>query len=153
MIQHQGFERLHAFKDWIIRDQSGRLCLDGARGLQRVRCPHAMRGANSGRDIGGLQIRGDPTQIGVGGQQAVELVDSLVVGVPVRLDEQLHHGDCGSGRRVIRPLHPREDGVGERHVPRIRLQLVNEDTGVQGDPLMAPQKRAEAGQSQLRRSF
>jgi hypothetical protein len=42
-------------------------------------------------------------------------------------------------------IQPLEDGVGEEDVAEIGFQLINEDTGVQRDPGVAPKKGAELG--------
>jgi hypothetical protein len=69
----------------------------------------------------------------------------LFVAVTIRLNEKLRHGDGGSYRSVLRMIQPLEDGVGEEDVAEIGFQLINEDTGVQRDPGVAPKKGAELG--------
>jgi hypothetical protein len=55
-----------------------------------------MKGTDLGGKVGDLQRGSDPFQIGVGGEQSVELVYALIVGFAIWLDEKLRHGDRGS---------------------------------------------------------
>ena len=42
------------------------------------------------------------------------------------------------------PLDPGENGIGERKIAEIALELINEDAGVESDAAVSPQKRAQA---------
>jgi hypothetical protein len=41
---------------------------------------------------------------------------------------------------MARTLHPRKNGISERQIPDICLELVNEDAGIERDPAVTPQE-------------
>ena len=102
-----------------------------------------MPGAKLRCQIGDLQIRGDPRQIGVGGKQGVEFIHLLFLRATIGLHQQFRHRDGGGDRPGIGLLKPGKDGIGEGEIPGIRLQLINEDTHIQCDPAVMSQKCAE----------
>jgi hypothetical protein len=152
-VQNQGVESADPLEYRIVRDQAGCLGADCGRGLQGVRGPQSMGGAEPGCDVRDFEVRGDPVEIGIRGKQRVELIDLVLSGVPVGLNQQFRHGDRRGYGSMVRAFQPCEDVIGESHIARIGFQLVNEDAGIQRDPAMLPKKGAHTRQSQLFRSF
>jgi hypothetical protein len=136
VVQHHRFEGVHSRKNWIIRNQSSYSRVDCGRRLQRVRGPQAMRGADPGCCIGDGEIRSYPLKIGIRAQQSVKLIDSLLLGIPIRLNKQFCHGDCGSYGCVVSLFQPCEDVIGETYIMWIGFQLVYEDARIQRDAAM-----------------
>ena len=95
-----------------------------------------MSGTDSGCRIRDCEVRCYPIEIGVRGEQSVKLIDSLLPGVPIRLNKQFRQGDCGRYRCVARLFQPREDMIGETHISRIGFQLVYEGAGIKRDSAM-----------------
>src|SRR5579864_6575042 len=83
LIQDQRFKGVHAPKHWIIGYQASRTGMCGGGCLECIGSPQAMEGAKARRQVRDLQMRGSPFQVGIGGQQAVELIHALLIGVMI----------------------------------------------------------------------
>src|SRR5271165_559187 len=91
MVQNQRLKAFYAFKDGIVRNQTGSLRMYGGRGLKSIGSSQAMKSANPRRQIRDLQVRSNPLQVGVGGKQAIEVICPLFVAFAIRQYEQFRH--------------------------------------------------------------
>ena len=65
-----------------------------------------MGGAQARRKVRSFQVRGDPIQIRVSGQQTVKHVRLLLAQTAIWPDQQLGHGDRRSDRLRFRLFKP-----------------------------------------------
>ena len=121
--------------------------------MQCVRRSQIVPGANSGGDIGYLQIDRNPLQVRVRGEQPVEVVDELLVEVAVVWDQDLCQRNCGRDPARCPFGKPGENHVGQGYVLRIGFELVNEDGTIQRNPPMVLEDSAKPFYSQLSRSL
>ena len=121
MVQDNRIEFLDSAKDWIIRDEAGRMGSDHGGRLHCIRSPKPIAGTEFGREVCRFKIRRDPQQVGIGGKQTVECIDPVLVLAAIRRDQKFRHCDCGGHGLMTGPFHPGKDRLGERKIPGICL--------------------------------
>lgn len=136
----------------IVGEKPSSLAADGDGELEGVGSAEAVFGAELSGGVGDGEVGRGPLQVGKQGEQAVVLIHQWLVPQPVGVHEQFGHRDGGSDGSVLRPFEPREDFARQIGVGRIRLQMINEDTGIETDPAVPFQKGLEGSYSQLARS-
>ncbi len=149
IFQNQRLKVFHALKDGVVCNQSCSLGVYSGRCLKGVGSSQAMLSANSGGQIGKLQIRGNPREVRMRGKQSVEVICSLLVAFAVGKYQQFGHRNRGRDRFGFRPFKPRKDKIGVREIFWVEFQVINEDTRVQSDSAVTPEKGAEPLYSQL----
>src|ERR1039458_8261072 len=112
-----------------------------------------MESANPRRKVCDLQIWGNPLQVGVGGKHAIEVICPLFVVFAIRQHQQFRHRYRGCDRFRLRTFKPGKNWVGVSEIFWVGFQLINEDTRVQSDSPVTPEKGVEPLYSQLWRSF
>jgi hypothetical protein len=109
-------------------------------GLDSIWGPQTVGSSKSCCGIGDSKVKRDPSDVGVGGEERVEFIDALLIGLPIGRDEQFGHRYCRSEGEIPGSLNPGEDRISEGGVAKVAFQVINEDAGIDREPPVAVQR-------------
>jgi hypothetical protein len=152
-VELQRLKRRDARKDGVIGYKSGCVGLRRSGRLDGIRHFEPVLRPEFRREIGNLQVRSDPNQIGISREQPEVLINPPQVRVTVWLNQKFGHCHSGCNRAVIWPGDRLKNSVRKLHIARIAFQFIDEDARVDSNAAVPLEKGGELLHFQLWRSL